>query len=127
MEEWIMMNDETKQVVGQRILVANSFFRRLKGLMFQKSFGEYDGLLLTQTKQIHMFWMRFPLDVVYLKRIGKKEEDWIFQIVDLHENMKPWTMGKWVSQATDVLEVKAGWIREQKIRKGNLLRVNKLS
>ncbi|MFV9510508.1 DUF192 domain-containing protein [Tepidibacillus sp. LV47] len=126
MEVWTMMNDETKEVVGQKILVANSFFRRLKGLMFQKSLGEYDGLLLTKTKQIHMFWMRFSIDVVYLRRVGKKENGLLFRVVDLYEEMKPWTIGKWVLQATDVLEVKAGWIREQKISKGDLFLAKKL-
>ena len=112
---------DTQQVVGQRIAVANSFFQRFRGLMFRKSLGEYDGLLLTKTKQIHMFWMRFPIDVIYLRRVENETQGQIFEVVGITEGQKPWSIGGWVREATDVLELNVGTIQKVNIKKGDAL------
>jgi uncharacterized membrane protein (UPF0127 family) len=49
----------------------DSFFGRLRGLMFRKSLGEYEGLLMVQPRAdrldaaIHMFFMNFDITVVW--------------------------------------------------------------
>ena len=45
---------------------ADSFWRRAKGLMFQKGWGAFDGLLLSPCGSIHTFGMRMPIDVCFL-------------------------------------------------------------
>lgn len=47
-------------------VVGTSFYWRLRGLMFRASFGPFDGLWLAPTAEIHMFWVRFPIDLVWL-------------------------------------------------------------
>ncbi|WP_339060507.1 DUF192 domain-containing protein [Tepidibacillus marianensis] len=89
--------------------------------MFEKSLGEYDGLLLTNTKQIHMFWMRFPIDVLYVKRVGQKKNGILLEVVEITERMKPWAVGKWISFATDVIELREGTISKTGVSKGTLL------
>lgn len=49
---------------------ARGFRRRLMGLMFQPSLPEGGGLLLEPESSIHTFFMRFPIDVLYLSREG---------------------------------------------------------
>jgi len=121
MREVTIIHCKTKQVVGRRIAVANSFFRRFKGLMFQKSMGEYNGLLLTKTKQIHMFWMRFAIDVLYVRRGNDEKEGQLLEVVDFVEKMKPWKVGRLVSDATDVIELQEGTIAKKRIKIGTLL------
>lgn len=47
---------------------ARSFIERLRGLMFVPALPEGGGLLLEPESSIHTFFMKFPLDVLYLDR-----------------------------------------------------------
>ncbi len=50
----------------------NTFFCRLRGLMFRSALAEGEGLLLVESRQsridtsIHMFFMRFPIAAIWL-------------------------------------------------------------
>lgn len=56
------------QVLGDRIRAADNPWTRLRGLMFHRSLERGGGLWLTPCKQVHTFWMRFPIDVLFLDR-----------------------------------------------------------
>ena len=49
---------------------------------------------------IHSFFMRFPIDVVFLDRAGK--------IIRIMPNVKPWRLTAPVFGARDALELEAG-------------------
>ncbi len=49
---------------------ARSYGARLKGLMFLPSLPPGQGLLLEGDSSIHTFFMRFPIDVLYLDGQG---------------------------------------------------------
>lgn len=83
---------------------ADSFFPRLRGLMFKKTLPENEGLLITPCNSIHMFFMRFPIDAVFL--------DKHLHIVQLRENVRPWTIIPPVPPAFSTLELKAGTIKK---------------
>jgi uncharacterized membrane protein (UPF0127 family) len=57
-------------VQGQRVCeaceVAASFSSRLRGLLGRRSLESGQGLLLPRTSSVHTFFMRFPIDVVFL-------------------------------------------------------------
>ena len=48
--------------------VADGFFGRLLGLMGKKALPERQGLLLVPCNCIHMMFMRFPIDAVFLDK-----------------------------------------------------------
>ena len=50
------------------ILIANNFFVRLAGLMFRKELPKGTGLLLTSCNSVHMCFMRFAIDVIYVDK-----------------------------------------------------------
>lgn len=50
---------------------ANTFFRRLIGLLNQRSLEKGEGLILSPSTCIHSFFMRFTIDVIFLDKIGK--------------------------------------------------------
>ena len=64
------------------VMVADSFFARLAGLMFRQKLPPATGLLLAPCSSVHMCFMRFAIDVVY---IDKK-----FKIIKVVKNLKPW-------------------------------------
>ena len=79
---------------------ANTFTTRLFGLIPRKSLGAEEGLWLEPCAMIHMCFMGFPIDAVFLDRDLKD--------LRLLENMRPWTFSPWVSGARGVLELPAG-------------------
>lgn len=63
--------------------IAESFFSRLRGLMGRSHLDKGHGLLLAPCNSIHMLFMRFAIDVVYLdkefciKKIARDVPTWI--------------------------------------------------
>ncbi len=59
---------EDGTVVCPRCTVADSPWPRLKGLLGRSGIDPDEGLLIRPTNSIHMFFMRFPIDAVFLDR-----------------------------------------------------------
>ena len=65
--------------LSQPVLVGfcNTFFTRLKGLMFQKQVGSHSGLLFAYDRDsrldsaIHMFFVGFDISVIWINSEGK--------------------------------------------------------
>ncbi|OEF99510.1 hypothetical protein BHF71_08815 [Vulcanibacillus modesticaldus] len=110
----ILSKADSESLLVKRLEVADSFFKRFLGLMFKKSLAEDEGMLLTKTRQIHTFWMRFPIDVLYLRKIAKNK----YEIVGLEENLSPWRISMLNFHSTDVLELKTGSIAKKHIEIG---------
>lgn len=63
--------------------IADTFFKRFMGLMGRKKIPQGRGLLIEPCNSIHMFFMRFAIDAVYIdenfvvKKIVRKLPAWI--------------------------------------------------
>lgn len=93
---------KTGFIFGEKIEHANSFAKRLIGLMFRKEMGKIDGMLLEPGNSIHNCFVRFPIDVLFLDRKNK--------IVKIIYGFKPWRFSWIYFKATKVLELPAGKI-----------------
>lgn len=62
--------------------VADNFLARFLGLMGKKSLPEGQGLLLSPCSSIHMMFMHFPIDAVFL--------DNDYQIIKIVPHLRPW-------------------------------------
>jgi uncharacterized membrane protein (UPF0127 family) len=92
--------------IAERVDLASSFGARLLGLMGRASLAPGCGLWLTGTSNIHMFFMRFPIDAVFLGRPGA---DGARRVVAVHADLHPWTGIVWYARGADVcLELPAG-------------------
>jgi uncharacterized protein len=58
------------QVVCERCFVADSHWPRMRGLLGRRGLESGEGLLLKPAGSVHTFFMRFPIDVVFLSREG---------------------------------------------------------
>jgi hypothetical protein len=59
------------EVVCEHCLVADSPWSRMRGLLGRRGLEGGEGLLLRPTGSVHTFFMRFPIDVVFLSRDGE--------------------------------------------------------
>ncbi len=99
----------TKKIdVTGRLEIAEKFFERLKGLMFRKNIDDGYGLLIRQCDGIHMFFMKFPIDAVFLKTLRTADGKEAYKVVRIIEGIKPWRISPYVLEADSVLEIKSG-------------------
>lgn len=77
----------------------NTFMTRLFGLIPRRAIGEEEGLWLEPCAMIHMCFMSFPIDAVFLDR-GLR----VLRVITI----KPWRFSPWVAGARGVLELPAG-------------------
>ena len=84
--------------------VADTFWTRFMGLMGSPRLPHREGLLIRPCNSIHMFFMRFPIDAVFLDRE--------FRIVKLIKCLEPGKVVGTIPGAWQVLEVVAGDLPE---------------
>jgi uncharacterized membrane protein (UPF0127 family) len=82
---------------------ARTFWARGRGLMLRRSFPDGSALVIDPCSSIHMFFMRFPIDVLYLDRHDR--------VVRAQRGIKPWRAGPlWTRGAKYVIELPVGTI-----------------
>ena len=82
------------------IKIADSFLTRLAGLMFRKKWPQAAALLLAPCNSVHMCFMRFAIDVVYI--------DKDYRILKIVKSLKPWIGLSMCRKAWAVLELTEG-------------------
>jgi len=100
-------------LIGDRIEVADTSATRGKGLLGRTGLAAGAGLWIKPCSGVHMFGMKFSIDVIGLN--GKRE------VIKLWPNLKPWRMSPISLRLRSVIEVPAGRIAECGIELGDVL------
>src|SRR5687768_13937149 len=101
--------------MARRSELAKGMLRRGVGLMGRRGWSASDGLILTGCNSIHTFFMRMPIDVVYLDRANR--------VLRADGEVKPWRLGPIVWKAKTVVELPSGTIERTGTKAGDLLQV----
>jgi uncharacterized membrane protein (UPF0127 family) len=99
-------------VVCERCTVAHTMFARMRGLLGTRGLDSGEGLLIRPAPSIHTFFMRFPLDVVFLSRQG--------EVLKVAERVPPWR-ARSCRHSYAVLELAAGEASRRGIAVGDRL------
>jgi uncharacterized protein len=99
-------------VVCERCVVADNPWTRMKGLLGRRGLDDGEGLLIRPSGSIHMFFMRFPIDAVFLDRE--------LRILKIAPDLKPWRMAA-KKGAKQVLEIAAGEAARRGLEPGQQL------
>ena len=100
-----------------RLQVAGSWLDRLRGLIGRRGLAAGDGLYLPGTNGVHMLFMRFAIDCVF---VGAPRADGTRAVVALKPNLAPWTgIVWWVRGAHGAIEVPAGALASSGLRVGD--------
>ena len=91
------------------VQAADRFLARLLGLIGRRRLECGAGLYLPRCRSIHTFFVRFPIDVVYLD--GNRT------IKKVVAGLKPWRLS-WCRGADSVLEAAAGWVAQAGLTEG---------
>ncbi len=107
-------------VLASRVRPARSVWRRFLGLMGRSRLDDGEGLWLPGDASIHMLFMRFPIDAVFL---AAADEPGTWRVVTVREHLRPWRdVVWWVRGAKGCLEVGAGAARAAGVRPGDTVR-----
>ena len=100
------------RVVCERCDVADHLVARMRGLLGRSDLPQGEGILLRPAGSIHTFFMRFPIDVVFLD-----EEN---QVVKVVHRLPPWRAAG-MKGARSVVELAAGEAESRGIAVGSTL------
>ncbi|MFL0267688.1 DUF192 domain-containing protein [Candidatus Clostridium radicumherbarum] len=106
-----MIKNITKnEDICKNVLIANNFFKRLKGLMFTKELSSDTSMYINRCNQIHTFFMNYDIDVLYLDKNSI--------IIEINENVKPGKIGKRIKDAVAVVELPGGKASKANLKVG---------
>ena len=98
--------------VCERCLLAETPLTRLKGLLGRRELPDGEGLFLRPASSIHMLFMRFPIDAVWLDRD--------LNVLKVSPVVTPWRVAA-CKGAKGVVELPAGEAGRRGIRPGEQL------
>ena len=95
-----LINRTLDRVVCQRIGLARTIWTRTRGLLGRPPLSAGEGLLIEPCQSVHMFFMRYTIDVVFLDRE--------YRVVALRPELRPWRVTRYFRDAYAALELPAG-------------------
>jgi hypothetical protein len=101
-------------VLATRLEAAHTGAKRRKGLLGRDGLAVGEGLWIAPCESVHTFFMRFPIDLVYLDREKR--------IKKARSAVGPWRLSACLS-AHSILELPAGTIRETRTERGDTLEI----
>jgi uncharacterized membrane protein (UPF0127 family) len=110
-----LLHPTSGRVLAERLMVPRSFLGRGLGLMFKGALEPGVGMWIAPCNGIHMFFMSFAIDAVFLDRERR--------VVKVCPNLKPWRVVPLVFGAHSVLELPAGTLSGLGIEKGEALSI----
>ena len=108
-------NESKQTVLATRVLVADTGFARLIGLLGRRSLEPNTGIWLLPANAIHTFGMLFRFDAVLIDRA--------YRVVGLRERIRPFWMTWPNLRARSVLELPASTISNSGTTIGDQLRI----
>ena len=85
--------------------IADTFWRRFVGLMGRKSLTPSHAMLLHPCASVHTCFMRFSIDVAFVKR---REDGKGWQVVKVVRGLRPWLGVSVCGEADAVIELRQG-------------------
>ena len=113
----IARNLDRGSVLADPLETAGSFWGKLMGLMGRAALPPGDGLWLPGGNGIHMMFMRFPIDAVF---VTGADAEGVRQVRSVHRHVRAWTgLVPLVVGAHGVLELPVGTIDATGTRVGD--------
>jgi uncharacterized protein len=104
--------------ICESCIVADRMVPRMKGLLGRRELASGEGMLIRPTSSIHTFFMRFPIDAVFLSRDG--------EVLKVAKNVGAWR-ARFCRGAHSVLELPAGEAERRAIAPAERLQIRKLT
>ena len=108
-----LLNRTRGAVLALRVERAERVLDRLRGLLGRASLEEGEALAIAPCASIHTFFMKFPIDAVFLDRRGR--------VVRAVPDLTPWRATRFHLRADLAVELPAGTLARTGTREGDEL------
>lgn len=99
--------------LADRATRADGWMQRLKGLLGRDSLQAGEGLHIDPCTSIHTFFMRFPIDVLFIDTEG--------MVVRAFESIRPWRATRMYPKARSVVELPVGTLKATETYEGDVI------
>ena len=116
MARYVRIENATRgTLIAERCRVASTLRDRTVGLLATPEVSPGEGLLIERAQSIHMFFMRYAIDVVFIDGAGR--------VTRTVSRLKPWRVIWWARGARDCAELRAGALEGTGTERGDQLRI----
>ena len=113
-----MRNQTRNTVLGEAVEVADTSEKRRVGLLKHARLDPGAGLWIVPCESVHTFFMKFPIDLVYLDKQRKVRK--------VRHAVPPWRLSACLA-AHSILELPAGTAEKSGTLRGDELLIEKLN
>ena len=99
-----VLNKTKNRIIAVKATLADSFWTRGKGLLGRQSIPADEALVITQCQSIHMFFMKFPIDAVFVDKTN--------HVIGLVNAIRPNRLSPIFLKSSYVIELKDGMIKQ---------------
>ncbi|MBS2021253.1 MAG: DUF192 domain-containing protein [Deltaproteobacteria bacterium] len=114
-----LVNVTRGQTIAASIELAITPRQRMKGLLGRKGLDAGSGLVIDPCTSIHMFFMKFPIDVLFVDSGGT--------VVRAIEHLKPWRLTRFYPSARWCAELPIGALAQSGTREGDAVKLETIS
>jgi len=98
-----IFNQTRKTILADNALMANSFFKRARGLLGRRAFTYGQALVLKPCNSIHTYFMHFPIDVLFVNKNNT--------VIKTVTGLKPFHLSPICLESKFVIELPPGAIK----------------
>lgn len=109
-----LIHAETGETLVERLEIPETSPGRMRGLLGRSSLAPGGGMLLEYCSSIHTFFMKFPLDVIFV--------DAEFAVRKVVRHLRPWRLAMALG-AKHTIELPAGALERVPVARGDRLRI----
>ena len=99
-----IINKTRNRLIAENGRFADTVISRLVGLLNQSSISPGEALVITECRSIHMLFMRFSIDVIFVDRKNK--------VVGVVHQIQPFRMSPYFFRANKAIEISPGIINK---------------
>lgn len=111
----MIINKTKNKTIANVIYLADTPFKRMKGLLGRKSLGVLEAMVIKPCNSIHTFFMRFPIDVLFIDKEGK--------VIKGIVNMSSFRLSPIYFTSQFVVELPAGTIQTTNTTEGDQIAI----
>jgi len=111
-----IINQTRNATLAVNAIVADNPLTRVRGLLGRKHFEEGSALIIKPSNSIHTFFMRFPIDLLFVDRDSR--------IIKAISSMKPFRLSAVYLKSAFVVELPAGVITATSTQAGDIIQVS---
>jgi hypothetical protein len=111
----IICNLTRNTLIADKAITANTMFKRMAGLLGRDRFNSGEALVITPCRSIHMLFMKFPLDIIFIDRANT--------VVGLCPNIRPFQFSPFFPRSHSAIETPAGTIAASQTQMGDSIQI----